>query len=519
MDIGATKRPYRGAEGGQGAHYPFDMRGVVRGSDGVKRYSGLAPSVAAVLEESVERAPHDEALVELDGPRLSYAQLWERARSVAGGLREAGVDRGDRVAIRMTNGVDWAVTFFGAILAGAVVVPVNTRFTDAEADYVIEDSGAKLVLRDGDRLPSGSPDHLSEIGPDDLAVIFYISNTTGFPKGAMTSHANLLSNIETCLRVAEWDRDRTGQRTLISVPLFHVTGCSSQLLVATAVAGTSVIQRTFEVGRFLRAIEEERIEVLTAVPAIYWYALSQPEFAQIDTSSVTKCTYGGAPISPDLVHRIAEGFPTAKVGNGYGLTESSSVVSFLPHEYAADHADSVGFPAPVVDVRISESDPETGIGELLVRGPNVVSGYWRKPRETAATFVDGWLRTGDLCRVDDNGLLYVVDRLKDVINRGGENVYCVEVENALIAHPDVFEVAVVGVPDEMMGEKVGAVVVPRPGSTVKPEEIRSFALEKLADFKAPQYVAVRNEPLPRNPGGKVLKARLREETDWGRQLR
>ena len=275
----------------------------------------------------------------------------------------------------------------------------------------------------------------------------------------------------------------------------------------------------FDVAAFLRAIEQERISVLTTVPAIYSLALQHPDFARTDTCSVRALSYGGAPIAPTLVHRLKEAVPTARVGNGFGLTETSSVSTYLPHEWAAEHADSVGFAAPVVDLDLADVDPATGVGELLIRGPHVVAGYWNKPEQTAETFVDGWLRTGDLARVDDEGLVHLVDRKKDMINRGGENVYCVEVENALAAHPVVAEVAVVGVPDEVMGEKVGAVVVLRPGTDLDPAELVRLARATLADFKVPQYVAVRPEPLPRNAGGKVLKPVLRDETSWGSPLR
>jgi acyl-CoA synthetase (AMP-forming)/AMP-acid ligase II len=427
-------------------------------------------------------------------------------------VRAPGVQPGDRVANRLTNGNDWVYAFWGTLLAGAVTVPVNTRFAEPEVAYVIEDSGATYVLEPGRELPDGDRLEVTDQGHQDLAAIFYTSGTTGFPKGAMTTHENFLSNIETCLRCLSIPREPLS--TLISVPLFHVTGCNSQLLVVTAVAGTSVIMPAFEPQAFLRAIADERIAVLTTVPAIYWLALQQPNFGEIDTSSVRSLSYGGAPIAPDLVHRIQAAFPGARVGNGFGLTETSSVSTYLPHEYAAEHADSVGFPAPVVDVHLADPDPETGVGELLIRGPHVVSGYWGKPEQTAETFVDGWLHSGDLARIDDDGLVFVVDRKKDMINRGGENVYSVEVENALAAHPAVGEVAVVGVADSMMGEKVGAVVVPRPGATVDPAELLAFAREHLADFKVPQYLAIRSDPLPRNPGGKVLKPPLRSETDW-----
>jgi acyl-CoA synthetase (AMP-forming)/AMP-acid ligase II len=214
---------------------------------------------------------------------------------------------------------------------------------------------------------------------------------------------------------------------------------------------------------------------------------------------------------------IIERFPSARVGNGFGLTESTSISTLLPHEWAAEHADSVGFAAPHTDVTIGDADPVTGIGEILIRGQSVCAGYWGKPEATAQTFVDHWLHTSDIGRVSEQGLVYVLDRIKDMINRGGENVYCVEVENGLIGAPGVGEVAVVGVPDPMMGEKVGAVIVPLPGATVDPRAVVAYAREHLADFKVPQFVAVRNDPLPRNPSGKVLKARLRE-TDFGAPL-
>jgi long-chain acyl-CoA synthetase len=334
----------------------------------------------------------------------------------------------------------------------------------------------------------------------------------------MTTHENFLSNCETCKRVIGFP-EGVPIRNLISVPMFHVTGCNSQLLITMMVGGTTVIMPAFDVQQFLRAIEDERINVLTSVPAIYWLAMNQPNFADIDVSNVRWVTYGGAPTPPDVVARIRAAFPNARLGNGFGLTETSSVSTFLPHEYCEIRPETVGFVAPVVEVDLFEADEATGVGELLIRGQNVVAGYWNKPEQTAETFVDGWLHTGDLARVDDDGYVQIVDRKKDMVNRGGENVYCVEVENALIQHPDVFEVAVMGVPDTMMGEKVGAVVVPQPGATIDPQELRRWAKEQIADFKVPQFITVRPDPLPRNPGGKVLKPVLRKETQWGEQLR
>ena len=497
---------------------PFDRSGTTTGADGVRRYTDLPQNLLHLLRAAVDAQPDREAVVEQDGPRLTYRELWDRSARVAGGLRAAGVAPGDRVANRLPNGLDWVLGFWGTLLAGAVTVPVNTRFAPPEVEYVLTDSGASYVFEPGAALPDGEPVTETDQGHRDLAGIFYTSGTTGFPKGAMTTHENFLSNCETCVRCLALDRTEH-LTTLVSVPLFHVTGCNSQLLVLTAVAGTSVIMPAFDVGAFLRAVEQERISVLTTVPAIYHLALQHPDFERTDTSSVRALSYGGAPIAPDLVHRLQRAFPTARVGNGFGLTETSSVSTYLPHEWAAEHADSVGFAAPVVDLDLADVDPVSGVGELLVRGPHVVAGYWRKPEQTAQAFVDGWLHTGDLARIDDEGLVHLVDRKKDMINRGGENVYCVEVENALAAHPAVGEVAVVGVPDDVMGEKVGAVVVLRPGSELDPQELAGFARGTLADFKVPQYVAVRAEPLPRNAGGKVLKPALREQTSWGAPLR
>jgi long-chain acyl-CoA synthetase len=498
--------------------YPFDTSDIEAGPTGPRKYRSLPENLVDALRRAVDRKPTGEALVELGGDRLTYTQLWDRATHVAGGLREAGVQRGDRVALRLPNGNDWAVAFWGTVLAGAVVVPVNTRFVPEEVAYVVEDSGAGYLVEPGAPLPYGKPLVVEDQARGDLAGIYYTSGTTGTPKGAQTTHENFLANTENVIRCLQVDRTQEW-RTLISVPMFHVTGCDSQMLQMVGLAGTSVIMPAFDVDHFLKAIPEERVSSLITVPAIYWLAIQQSEFAGTDVSTVTSLSYGGAPIAPELVNRIVESFPQARVGNGFGLTETSSVVTYLPHEWAADYSDSVGFAVPVSEVRVANPDPTTGAGEILIRGSNVVAGYWGKPEQTAQTFVEGWLHSGDIGRVDDNGLVYIFDRIKDMINRGGENVYCIEVENALVTHPAVGEVAVIGVPDPMMGEKVGAVVVTRQGLTLEPAEVANFAAEHLADFKVPQYVLVQSDPLPRNPGGKVLKSQLREQADWGEPLR
>jgi acyl-CoA synthetase (AMP-forming)/AMP-acid ligase II len=500
---------------------PFDESGVERDAGGRARYLGRPESLVAMLAESLDRDPAATAVLEVGGPSVTYGELWERAGHVAGGLRSEGVARGDRVAIRLGNGIDWVLAFFGAQMLGAVVVPVNTRFTEDEVAYVLEDSGAKFTFEPGAALPGGHAPEPERLSHDDLAAIFYTSGTTGFPKGAMTSHGNFLTNSENALRCNPIDRSEGPEiSTLVSVPLFHVTGCNSQLIPLLELGGrVEILSGPLDFDGFFEAVGEHGVNQLVSVPAIYHALLNHPRFGELDVSRVRWISYGGAPIAESLVHRIKEAFPNARVGNGFGLTETSSLTSFLPDEEAEQHADSVGFAMPVVDLAIDDRDSESGVGELLVRGPNVVQGYWNKPEATAETFVDGWLHTGDLACVDGDGLLYIVDRKKDMINRGGENVYSIEVENALAGAPGVGEAAVVAVPDEMMGEKVGAVIVPAAGAELDVAAVIAHCRQHLADFKVPQYVTTRSDPLPRNPGGKLLKKQLRDQTEWGAPLR
>jgi acyl-CoA synthetase (AMP-forming)/AMP-acid ligase II len=500
---------------------PFDETGVERDTRGLARYRDRPASLVHLLRGSAERDPAATALVMVGGPSMSYGELWEGAARVAGGLGNLGVQRGDRVAIRLPNGIDWVLAFFGAQLAGAVVVPVNTRFTEDEVSYVVEDSGAAFSFSPASELPEGPPTAVEDLGPGDLAAIFYTSGTTGFPKGAMTSHGNFTTNSENAFRCLFTDRSEgPGISTLVSVPLFHVTGCNSQLIPMLEIGGrVEILSGPLDFDGFFTAVGSHGVNQLVSVPAIYHAVIHHPRFAGLDVSGVRWVSYGGAPIAESLVRSIEEAFPNARVGNGFGLTETSSLTSFLPHEEAAEHADSVGFAMPVVDLAIDEPDPQTGVGELLVRGPNVVAGYWNRPEATAETFVEGWLHTGDVARIDEDGLLYIVDRKKDMINRGGENVYSIEVENVLAGAPGVGEAAVVAVPDEMMGEKVGAVLVPLPERVLDVEAVMTYCRTRLADFKVPQYVTVRDDPLPRNPSGKLLKTQLREETQWGKPLR
>jgi long-chain acyl-CoA synthetase len=377
------------------------------------------------------------------------------------------------------------------------------------------------------------------IDPEDDATIFYTSGTTGKPKGAVGTHRNICTNlmslffINTRMGLREkpvidepGQHDRSGfpdTAYLLSVPFFHATGCHAILVSNTAAGGKLVLMHHWDPERALELIERERITIFGGVPAMVMQVLDSPNFSSRDTSSVRSVAYGGAPAPPELVRRISRYFPSGSPSNGYGLTETSSVTTMNTGGDYKRKPDSVGPPVPVCDLAVIPEDfsgsvpddtipsgPEA-IGELWIKGPNVVRGYWGKPEETAASFTEGWLHSGDIARIDEEGFVYIVDRAKDMVIRGGENVYSVEVEATLFEHPAVADVAVIGVPHPILGEEVGAAVVLRPGKSVTADELSLFVRERMAGFNVPTHIWFRSEPLPRNPQGKVLKRELRDE--------
>ena len=494
--------------------HPFDQSGVLRSSDGILRYQEIAATLTEMIQRSVEEYRDSEALVELGGSRITFGELWDRSTACAGGLVQKGLKRGDRVTLTLGAGVDWVVGFLGVIFAGGIVVPVNTRLTEKEVEFVISDSDAKFAIDTKEDLVGNTHYVYQDALPTDPAAIFYTSGTTGFPKGAVLSHENFVATVENCRRAAGLEKG--GMRSLISVPLFHVTGCNSQLMPALGLGGTSVIMPGLDLNLFFQAMRQESINLLLSVPAIYWLVLNTPEFSSLEVGGVSWVLYGGAPTPPNLVKAIRKAFPNAKLGNGFGLTESSALATFLPDHYATLRPETVGFAVPVVDAAIFEPDPDSSIGELMLRGQSVSQSYWNNPVASERTFVDGWCMTGDMARIDPEGFVTIVDRKKDMVNRGGENVYSVEVENAISALPGVFEVAVVPVPDEVMGEKVGAIIFPVPGVELDPYQVAEGLRGVIADYKIPEYIAVSKEPLPRNPGGKILKGKFKGKTDWSR---
>ncbi len=533
---------------------------VIRGVP-TRVWKHAPPTLRAVLELS--RGHGDATYLVYEDERTTYEEQFRAAATLTRTLIDRfGVRKGDRVAIAMRNFPEWVLSFWAAAAAGAVVVPLNAWWTGAELAFSLDDSGTKVLFADAERAERLAP-HLGDLGldqvivaraddaeapvharfeevlgtpvgdavlpdvdldPEDDATIFYTSGTTGRPKGAVGTHRNICTNLMSLFFVAMQGGLRAGSAPgggggqnayLLSVPLFHATGCHSVLVANTAAGGKLVMMRRWDPERALELIERERITTFGGVPAMVWQVLDSPDFSRRDTSSVTNIGYGGAPAPPELVRRIKAHFPTGHPSNGYGLTETSSVTTMNSGSDYERKPDSVGPPVPVVDVKVVGEDgadlPAGGTGELWVKGPNVVRGYWENPEATAATFTEGWLHTGDVAEIDDEGFVHIVDRAKDMVIRGGENVYSVEVESVLFEHPGITDAAVIGIPHPVLGEEVGAVVQLRPGADIGAEELREYVAARLAAFKVPVRVWLRDEPLPRNPAGKVLKRELREE--------
>jgi len=558
----------------------FEMEEVeIRGVP-TRVWKNCPASLRVVLELS--RVHGDKDYLVYEDERTTYEEHFRTAATIAGQLRERfGIEKGDRVTIAMRNLPEWAMAFWGAVVAGGVVVPLNAWWTSPELQYGLADSGTAVAFVDAARLERIAP-YLAElpdlravvvthedrteveplpgspvpvvsfaelvgersaeaalpdvaIDPEDDATIFYTSGTTGKPKGAVGTHRNMCTNLMSLfflnsragMRSASGrgpgDGEEDGRQGayLLSVPLFHATGCHSILVANTAAGNKLVMMHHWDPERALELIERERVVTFGGVPAMVMQVIDSPSFAGRDTSSVRSIAYGGAPAPPDLVRRIKEHFPVGAPSNGYGLTETSSVTTMITGDDYVARPDSVGPPVPVCDVRVvpdgfagpePTDDLPTGpdvTGELWIKGPNVVRGYWNKPEATDATFTRGWLHSGDVARIDQNGFVSIVDRAKDMVIRGGENVYSVEVEAALFEHPAVADAAVIGVPHDVLGEEVGAAVVLRPGSKVSAEELSRHVHERLASFKVPTHIWFRAEPLPRNPQGKVLKRELR----------
>jgi len=513
----------------------------------MKHYRDHPDNLIDMLQGSVDKFGGREAVVD-DNARLTYRDFDRLANNCAYMLREMGVNKGDRVAIMMPNSWEYAVAYYGIVRLGAISVNLNWRCAAPELEYMLKDSGAIYLLMSpkywdaiksikdklpdlrgiymcGEEMPDGvkpfqyllreDPGEKVAAEPavtqDDVAAILYTSGTTGVPKGAMQTHRNLVSNACIASRLADGNEE---DRTLVIAPMFHATGINSQLTAFLNIGGCSVIREAFVPDDTLKKISEEKITFGAGVAAMFVLLMMVPDWKEYDMSSLRYFVFGGSAVPVPLFEQIIEALPHVQFGNVWGLTESTSIVSWNPLEDILRVPDSVGPAAPILEVKVVDEGgkelPRGEIGELLVKGPSVVTGYWNKPEASAETFVDGWCHTGDLGYMDDDDYIWIMDRIKDMIISGGENIYCVEVENALLQHPAVLEAAVIGVPDELMGEAVKAVVFLRPGMTATEEEIIEHCKKHIASYKKPRSVVFTETLLPKNPGGKVIKSLLKD---------
>ncbi len=505
----------------------------------VRCFAERPRSVPQMLAEAVMRNGSGEAVVDAE-QRLDYRVLDALAGRLAGGLAQLGIKRGDRVALLLANGIPFVAAFHAIVRLGAIAVPLNIREERPELAYILANCGASVVIHDADlqakvpavadapslqhRVAAGgdvagagsfatlaaSPAHAAvNVAEGAVAAILYTSGTTGRPKGAMITHLGLVHAAmiyETCMGLTPTDR------SVVTVPLSHVTGLTAAFAAMLRVAGTLIIAPPFKAGTFLQLAAAERMTHTVMVPAMYNLCLMQPAMASADLSAWRIGGYGGAPMPEISIARLGERLPNLKLMNAYGSTETTGPVVLMPPSESAGRRAAVGRAVPVTDVRVMDaayrevSPGETG--EIWLRSPNVVAGYWQNPEATAANFVAGYWRSGDLGMRDRDGFITLLDRIKDMINRGGFKIYSVEVENVLATHPAVVEAAVVGRPCPVLGERVHAAVVVR--APIDWGQLRAHCAGKLADYKIPESVSFIEGALPRNANGKVLKRQLRD---------
>jgi long-chain acyl-CoA synthetase len=510
------------------------------------------------LTQGIERAalirPHATATI--DGARRrTWAELRDRIAALAAGLRALGIDDGARVAILAHNSDHYLEAIFATLWAGGIVVPLNTRWSPAELTYALNDSGAALLFADAafldcarglgascaalrhvislDEAADASPSLVgliqeerciagSDRGGQDIAGIFYTGGTTGFPKGVMLSHAGIMANGLALGAVLRLGADTV---FLHAAPMFHVADASF-IFSVTTFAGAHVIVPGFTPAAVAEAIRAHGVTDTMLVPTMIAMLLDHCAETGADITMLRQLVYGASPMSEALLVRTIAALPHTRLAQGFGQTELSPVATVLEPQFHATEGEarrllrSAGRPLPTVDIKIMNAESEAApgeVGEIWARGPNTMAGYWNKPELTAQTLVDGWVRTGDLGRLDADGFLYVVDRLKDMIVSGGENVYSAEVENAIAQHPQVAACAVIGVPDEKWGERVHAIVVAKPGPAPTEADILAHCRPLLANYKCPRSVEIRSEPLPLSSAGKVLKAELRQAHWRGRE--
>ena len=505
----------------------------------------------------------DAEFLVYEDERWTFAETMRNVDALAHALVHTyGIAKGDRVGIAMRNLPEWIVSFAAILSVGAVSVSLNAWWTESELDYAIEDSGLSLLIADPERIERAhAPAHargvpmimvrgdqlepnptgvqrydevvtLGDAMPEvevthaDDATILYTSGTTGFPKGAVSTHGAVVNALMafwagTTVQTLRKGEDPMGGTSgfapcfILIVPLFHVTGCVPVMLSCFGMKFKLVMMHRWDPDTALRLIEAERVTTFVGVPTQSWDMLESPSFSKYDTTSLASIGGGGAPAPTKLVDRVEKGFTRGRPNIGYGMTETNAFGPGNTGDDYVTHPTSTGRArTSIMDIEIRDEDgrpvPTGTRGEIWMRGPNIIRCYWNKPEATADTIVGGWLASGDLGRIDDEGFLYIEDRAKDMVLRAGENVYCAEVESAIYEHGDVYEAAVFGVPHERLGEEVGCVILRQPGSTLDADGLKDFLAESLAPFKVPSRIAFADEQLPRNASGKILKRSLRD---------
>jgi long-chain acyl-CoA synthetase len=500
-------------------------------------------NVVEMLEDTVKKYPDKVGFICGDW-RLTFREFDGIVNRIAAALEKHGVKRGDHVAMLFGIQMEFPLSFFALMKLGAIVIPLNTRFKGEELAYEINDSESKMLIVDeeywpfidsvrgqlktiekiffnGPNAPDGTlPFSLlkdnktdlftrAELSESDVASIMYTSGTTGKPKGAILHQRGFTI---TAMLVSDFIQFQPEDKFICCVPLFHITGLSCLMLPPIFSGVACVYMRQFKTKDFLETMEKERVTQYMGVVNVIWLMVNHPDFDQYDFSSFKTALFGGSPAAEEMVRGIFNKLRHIQISVGYGLTECFAITTSTPFEDAFRKIKAVGKCLPTVEAKIVDDDgnevPTEGIGEVLLAGAKTFKGYWKKPEATRQTIVDGWVHTGDIGKIDEEGFIYILDRKKDMINRAGEKIYSLEVENVICDNPKVLEVAVVGVPDPVMGEIVKACIALKPGETATEEEIKKFCAERLADYKVPKFVEIM-ESLPRNPAGKVSKPELR----------
>ncbi|MCI3131596.1 class I adenylate-forming enzyme family protein [Phenylobacterium aquaticum] len=539
---------------------PFEIAvAEVRGVP-IRTFKNVPPSVREFWLSTAAFA--DRTYLVYQDERITYAEAHQQVASIANWLMANGVVPGDRVAIAMRNYPEWMLIYWACVSIGVAAVGMNAWWTTEEMAYALKDSAPKAVFADAERLariqerpemagdaklvgvrlaaPAPRVTPYAEViatggtlpdvtvDPDADACIFYTSGTTGFPKGAQLTHRGCVANLFNMISCGQAQALATQRATgvqppaeapipvsLLTTPLFHVTANNCGAYMTTAAGGTMVLMYRWDAGEALKLIQREKVTAMSGVPVMSRELITHPEFDKHDVSSLMSLGGGGAQLPPDLVHKIDSSVKSARPNTGYGMTETCGIITSVSGDFFVDRPDSAGPPVPTLEVKCVDDDgntvPRGQVGELWVRGAPVIKGYINRPEATAESITDGWLHTGDVARIDEDGFIYIVDRKKDMVLRGGENVYCAEVEATLYRHPAVAECSVFGVPDARLGEEVAAAVHLRPGMTVTGDELRAHCAGLIAKHKAPRYIWILSEPLPRNASGKFLKRELREK--------